>query len=125
MSGRSRSFKLDRIVFALAGLDASMVHDLGRSETREIPAGTRCTFNAIEDFPDLEGGEVPYYRDQRNGAVVSAYRNTHVGAGSPRDMAPERHTWYGLDLQEGDTIAVESIARTNGEIPEGDGTAWL
>lgn len=173
--GRSKAFKIDRIAFSLASLPDSAARSTSLEETISLPAGTLYTYHARSDFPTLEGGDVPYYKDNNNdalaidativenrnsfarasrafdgvsgiydatlttlteedgqstyrllvnGAIVGTYLNTHIGAGSNLDMAPENHTWYGLDLATGDTIAVESITHTNGEIPEGDGTAW-
>ena len=173
--GRSRAFKLDRIVFALTQVDPSVAHDPMQGETLAIPAGTRFTYRAVDDFDDSDQAEVPYYVDKGNdalainarktsnrtgfaraslpfgeatgvydatlttlteedgestyrmlvnGTVVGIFRNPHIGAGSALDMAPHRTTFYGLQLVTGDTVSIESTAHTNGEIPEGDGTAW-
>lgn len=173
--GRSKAFKIDRIAFSLASLPDSAPRSTSLAETTSLPAGTRYTYDARTDFPSLDSGDVPYYKDNNNGAlaidativenrnrfarasrtfdgvsgiydatittlteedgegtyrllvngvIVGTYLNTHIGAGSELDMQPETHTWYGLTFNQGDTIAVESITHTNGEIPEGDGTAW-
>lgn len=173
--GRSRAYKLDRIVFAHASLRDTEVHDLRQGETLGLLSSPRYSYDATEDFPSLESGDIPYYRDIRNnalaidasivenrhrfaraartfegesgtydatittlteedgestyrllvnGSIVGTYLGTHIGAGSNLDMQPETYSWYGLNLNQGDTIAIESIPHTNGEIAEGDGTAW-
>lgn len=173
--GRSRGFKMDRIVFARVDLDPAHVQNLDRKETLPTAMAPRFAYSAIEDFDNLEGGDVPFYVDNRNDAlaidarivanrnrfarasrvfhgesgsyqarittlteedgestfhllvdenIVGTYRNSHIGAGSPRDLKPEQHTWKNIQINHGASLAVESTTHTNGEIPEGDGTAW-
>ncbi|WP_198673734.1 hypothetical protein [Algibacillus agarilyticus] len=70
-----------------------------------------------------EDGE-SVYRLLTNNKVVGIYRNSYIGKGSPKDFQPETHTWTDIALTQGDTLSIESIAHTNGEIPEHGGTAW-
>lgn len=130
------------------------------------------TFEATQDFPVLDAGEVPYYAEAPgrgslaiNAAIVAnrdkfaratlvfegpsglfditlvtlaeldgeaPYRvlidDVLVGSASnPEvsvDYTPVRHTFEDIVVSEGAIIAVESLANTNGKIPEGDGTAF-
>ncbi|WP_068259802.1 DUF5060 domain-containing protein [Rubripirellula obstinata] len=70
-----------------------------------------------------EDGESTY-RLLVNGTVVGTYQNPYIGPGSALDLQPNQHVWNNVALSNGDTISIESNADTNGEIPEGDGTAW-
>lgn len=70
-----------------------------------------------------EDGE-PLYRLLVNGDIVGTYRSTYIGENHEQDLKAEQHTWHSIALTQGDSIAIESAAHTNGEIPENDGTAW-
>jgi hypothetical protein len=70
-----------------------------------------------------EDGESAY-RLLVNGRVVGTYQNPRIGSGSVLDLQPNHYVWNDIVLNAGDTISIESNADTNGEIPEGDGTAW-
>ncbi|TWU57091.1 Dockerin type I repeat protein [Rubripirellula tenax] len=70
-----------------------------------------------------EDGE-SIYRLLVNGSVVGTYQNPRIGSGSPLDLQPNQHVWNDIALQSGDIVSVESNTDTNGEIPEGTGTAW-
>lgn len=173
VSGRSKAFKLDRIVFALDDIEKASIRALSNPQT--IGGTLHFTYYAREHFPILDAGEVPLYKDNlfdalainakhpelrnkfaraertfdgpagsysitfttiteedgectyqlhRNGEIVKTYVNPHIGHGAERDLQPHVHEWGEIDLETGDTIAISSITHTNGEIPEGDGTAW-
>ncbi len=179
ISGRSQFFRLNRIVFRHRGTLASLAQDLETPQSALFSAGNRIRYEALSDFPEIEGGEVPYYRDRGNGAlaiaanvianrsgfaraerafdgpagtyrvtlttmteedgesiyrllvngeIVATYRNPSVydPPDSPLDLSPNTHIWEGIRVPSGASIAIESNADTNGEIPEGDGggTAW-
>lgn len=70
-----------------------------------------------------EDGE-PIYRLLVNEKIVATYRSSYIGEDSPQDLKPEKHTWANISLNQGDKLSIESIADTNGEIPEHGGTAW-
>ena len=70
-----------------------------------------------------EDGE-PLYRLLINEQLLGTYRASYIGEDHPQDLQAERHIWHNIALSSGDTISVESVAHTNGEIPENDGTAW-
>ena len=82
------------------------------------PSGTyAATITTLAE----EDGESTY-RLLVNGAVVGTFQNPRVGAGE--DYALQTHTWNSISLSNGDTIAVESDAHSNGLVPEGTGFAW-
>lgn len=70
-----------------------------------------------------EDGE-PVYRLRVNDEIVGTYRSSYIGQHSPNDLKPEKHIWKNISLKPGDKLSIESIADTNGEIPENGGTAW-
>lgn len=70
-----------------------------------------------------EDGE-PLYRLLINGVIHGTYRSSYIGPDHELDLTGESHTWRGIPLNKGDTIAIESGAHTNGEVPENGGTAW-
>lgn len=106
------------------GIDARIL------EYRNLFARATITFEGVSDNYDVsinplteEDGE-PLYRLLVNGELVGVYRSSYIGKGSEQDLKPETHTWTNIALKTGDTIAIESSADTNGEIPEHGGTAW-
>jgi hypothetical protein len=176
VSGRSKFFRLNRIVFRHASTAASVAQDLSTPESARI-GGTSYLYDARNDFPGIDGGDVPYYKDNGNGVLaiaanvvanrkgyarasrvfdgptgtyevtittmteedgesnyrllvngvqVASYTNPFVydPPDSPLDLQPHTHTWSGISIPSGATIAIESNADTNGEIPEEGGTAW-
>ncbi len=64
-------------------------------------------------------GEAPY-RVLINDVLIGSATNPEVTV----DYTPVRHTFEDIVVPEGATIAVESLANTNGKIPEGEGTAF-
>jgi hypothetical protein len=60
------------------------------------------------------------YRILLNGELIAQFTNATTNI----DYLPERHRSDVIKLKPGDLIAVESMAHTNGKIPEGDETAW-
>lgn len=175
VSGRSKAYKLDRIVFRLKSVPANAAQNRGAKETLATETKADHVFNAIKDFPNQVAGVVPFYQDKRNNAlairanvvkyrdkfasatrkfdgksdrydiklttlteedgestyqilindsVVGTFKNDHIGAGSQLDMMPKTHWLRAIKIHHGDTISVQGKTATNGEIPEGDGTAW-
>ncbi|MEX0330413.1 MAG: DUF5060 domain-containing protein [Puniceicoccaceae bacterium] len=178
VSGRSRHFRINRLLFRHASVAKSTAENLGlEPSTYSIGVNTDSdyVYYALQDFTDIEAGSIPYYSDNNsealainasevsyrgpfakaeslfdgeaghydvtlyslpeedgestyrflvNDQVVKTYQNPYIGPGSPRDRKLHSHVWTGVPLNRNDVIAIESNAHTNGEIPEGDGTAW-
>ncbi|MFC7335940.1 DUF5060 domain-containing protein [Haloferula chungangensis] len=178
VSGRSKFFRINRIVFRHTSTPQSTAQNLSTPES-ETGVGETCyIYDATTDFPDITSGDVPYYRDNGNDALaiaanveanrvgfarasrtfdgpagaydvtittmteedgestyrllvngvqVASYTNPYVfveQGNSPLDLQPHTHAWSGISIPNGATIAIESNADTNGEIPENGGTAW-
>ncbi len=78
---------------------------------------------AIHDFvlvalAELDGEAE--YRLLINGVVVGTATNPEVSL----DYTAVRHTFPAISVPAGAVLAVESLANTNGKIPEGNGTAY-
>ena len=178
VSGRSKFFRLNRIVFRHTSTAQSAAQNLSTPESSLVSTGSSYTYDATTDFPNITGGAVPYYVDNANDALaiaanieanrtgfarasrtfdgatgtydvtittmteedgestyrllvngvqVATYSNPFVfvqQGNSPLDLQPHTHTWNGISIPNGATLAIESNADTNGEIPENGGTAW-
>jgi hypothetical protein len=72
----------------------------------------------ITSLAELDGEAV--YRVLINDVLVGTATNPAVTV----DYTPIRHTFEDVVVPVGSTIAVESLANTNGNIPEGNGTAF-
>ncbi|MGJ8639959.1 MAG: DUF5060 domain-containing protein [Opitutaceae bacterium] len=74
-----------------------------------------------------EDGECTY-RLLINGSVVASYQNPREHtAGYLGDLELHNHTWTGITVNNGDTIAIESNAHSNDTYPETNGAndfAW-
>ena len=70
-----------------------------------------------------EDGE-SIYRIRVNGAEVASFQNPYIGPGSDLDLKSNAFISELIPLNQGDTIWIESNTDTNGEVPEGEGTAW-
>lgn len=177
VSGRSKAFRINRMVFRHTNTASAIAQNLTTPESAITGAGSSIIYRATGDFPEITGGDVDYYRDNGNDALAiaaniesnrvgfaqasrtfdgatgvydvtittlteedgeSVYRlkvdGVQVGTfqnpfvydppDSPLDLQPHQHTWTGVYIPSGATLAIESNAATNGEIPEGAGTAW-
>ncbi|VGO12521.1 hypothetical protein PDESU_01074 [Pontiella desulfatans] len=176
VSGRSKFFRINRIMFRHTSVAKTTAQNLGNPESGMVTSVAEYAYEATSDFPDYLSGDVPYYIDPGNdalaiaanieanrsgfarasrtfdgatghydvtittlteedgestyrllvnGSVVATFVNTYIGPGSPQDLQPETHRWVGIPINSEDTLAIESNADTNGEIPEGtNGTAW-
>ncbi|MBK1825466.1 DUF5060 domain-containing protein [Haloferula rosea] len=179
VSGRSKFFRINRIVFRHTSTSQSVAQNLSTPESDTTGGGETCyVYDATSDFPDITSGDVDYYADNGNDALaiaanivenrtgfarasrafdgptgtydvtittmteedgestyhllvngvqVATYTNPYVfveQGNSPLDLQPHTHTWSGISIPNGATIAIESNADTNGEIPENGGTAW-
>jgi hypothetical protein len=92
------------------------------SRTFDGPTGTYdVTITTLTE----EDGESTY-RMLVNGVQVATFENPFIydPPDSPQDLLPHTHTWFGISIPNGATIAIESNADTNGQIPEAGGTAW-
>ncbi len=176
ISGRSKAFRINRIVFRHANADKATAQNLNTPESDMIADSiSSIVYDARDDFINTTNGDVPYYQDKGNnvlgiaanivanrtgfarasrtfdgatgsydvtittmteedgesiyrllvnGTKVATYTNPYVGPGSPLDLQPNTHTWSGISIPNGATIAIESNADTNGKIPEDGGSAW-
>jgi hypothetical protein len=173
VSGRSKFFRINRIMFRHTSVAENTAQNLSNPES----STGSIVYNAIDDFPVINAGDIPYYEDNGNdalaiaanivsnrtgfaratrsfdgpsgsydvtittlteedgestyrllvnGVVRASYENPSVydPPDSPLDLQPNIHTWRAIPISNGDTLAIESNAHTNGEIPENGGTAW-
>lgn len=175
ISGRSRAFRMDRIVFRHIETTAAAAQDLTLPASGLVDEGASITFDATEDFPELTDGAIDYYIDTENDALairadieanrvgfaraaltyegssgiydvtittlteeegestyrllingqqVATYQNPSIGEGSSLDLQANTHTWSGIAIPSGATIAIESNADSNNRVSEaGDGNA--
>ena len=72
-----------------------------------------------QDLPEGQDGECSY-RLLINGNVAGTFTNPET----TEDYKSVAHVWPGIQVKQGDRVAVESKAVTNGKIPERAGTAW-
>lgn len=85
--------------------------------------GTSALYDVTLTTVQEEDGESTY-RLLVNSEVVAEFQNPYIGVGSPENNGTLEHIWEGIVILAGDEIAIESNTHTNGDIPEGDGTAW-
>ena len=95
-------------------------------------AAASTTFSGTSGVYDLQlntlaelDGE-SHYRISINNVLLT---NTHINpiifnVADPTDYTPASHTWTNINLTEGDDIRIEFSSETNGQIPEGDSTAY-
>lgn len=93
---------------------------------REKPARATMVYEGASGFFDITltalaelDGETTY-RVLVNDVLAGTATNPEVSV----DYTPVRHTFEQIVVPAGATLAVESLATTNGRIPEGDGTAY-
>lgn len=97
-------------------------------------ARASATFEGISDDYDVtittmteEDGECTYNL-LLNGSIVASYQNPGDGDPDyPGDLTTHTHTWSGISINNGDTLAVSSNAHSNDTIPENNGAnnfAW-
>jgi hypothetical protein len=72
VSGRSKFFRLDRIVFRKTSVAVDTAQDtaLGESEVFGAAPVEDLTYVALEDFPVTDAGAVPYYEDTVNSCLA-------------------------------------------------------
>ncbi|MEO0796701.1 MAG: DUF5060 domain-containing protein [Verrucomicrobiota bacterium] len=177
IAARSPGHSIDRIVLFHESVDFNQSAFESAAESPRDGSGggggSDLVFDAREDFPSLDSGEVPYYVDNTynalainagnvnyrdkfaraeltfdgdsdeydvtittvveydgesiyrlliNGTQVATYTNPRVDEAG--DLQPNTHTWSGITINNGDTIAIESNTASNGLIPEDDAFAW-
>jgi len=174
VSGRSRAFKMNRIVFRHDNVPENTAQNLSTPESETSTGDSSYVYQARSDFPNVTAGDVPYYKDNGNDALaiaanepanrvgfaqasrsfddpsgtydvtittlteedgesiyrllvdgveVGTYANPFIGEDSPLDLQTHTHTWRGIQISNGATIAVESNADSNEQVSEnGDGT---
>ncbi|MCM2680678.1 hypothetical protein [Echinimonas agarilytica] len=106
------------------GVDARIIayRNMYARAVREFDGETGLYDVALTVITEEDGESM--YRLMKNGKVIGTYRASYVGPGSSRDLKPETYTFPRIALRKGELIGIESMALTNGEIPEGNGTAW-
>ncbi|MEO0795571.1 MAG: hypothetical protein AAFX93_10425 [Verrucomicrobiota bacterium] len=109
------------------GNDALAIN-AGNTNYRDKFARAQLTFDGQSGRYDItittmteEDGESTY-RLLINGSVISTYQNPRVG--SSADLQPNNHTWGNIQINNGDTLAIESNSASNDIIPEDGGFAW-
>jgi hypothetical protein len=72
---------------------------------------------ALQTLTETDGEST--YRVKVNNKLIGEYKNP-----GGEDYVVAGKTWKGVPLKQGDVIQVESVAHSNGKIPEGDGFAY-
>ncbi len=76
VSGRSKFFRINRIVFRRASTSSSLAQNLNTPESETTTSGGEgglsFVYDATTDFPDTTSGDVPYYVDNGNDALAIA-----------------------------------------------------
>ena len=74
MSGRSKLFKVNRIVFRRTDVGIAKAEKLTLPESeKQVTSGNPLVYDATTDFSETAGGEVPYYVDAtRNALAIDA-----------------------------------------------------
>lgn len=105
---------------------ASLAINAAIEDYRNKFARATMRYEGDSDFYDITltglaelDGEAQY-RVLVNDVLVGTASNPEVDV----DYTPVRHTFEDIVVPNGATVAVESLANTNGKIPEGDGTAY-
>lgn len=105
---------------------ASLAINAAIEDYRNKFARATLRYEGESDFYDITltglaelDGEAQY-RVLVNDVLVGTATNPEVET----DYTPIRHTFEDIVVPNGATVAVESLANTNGKIPEGDGTAY-
>ena len=69
VSGRSKFFRINRLVFRHTSTSASTAQNLATPESSLITTGS-LVYQATTDFPTITEGTVPYYKDNTRGALA-------------------------------------------------------
>ncbi|VGO16669.1 hypothetical protein PDESU_05260 [Pontiella desulfatans] len=70
VSGRSRYFRINRIMFRHELVDEATAESLSQPESERSDASADYTYDALTDFPSITGGEVDYYEDATYDALA-------------------------------------------------------
>ena len=99
---------------------------INAAQHKDVFAGASKTFSGASGTYDITlntlteiDGESSY-RLKVNGVLAGTYTNPTTNT----DYAPSSTTFEDIQVNNGDVILVEFSSHTNGEIPEGDGTAY-
>jgi hypothetical protein len=69
VSGRSKLFRINRMMFRLASVNTNNAQNLATPESEFGPA---LVYEATTDFPNIDAGEVPYYKETRPALAIDA-----------------------------------------------------
>lgn len=112
--------------FYYDGTRKALAINSGSASNQYSWAGAKTTWTGTSGTYDITlttlgetDGESPY-RIKVNGVVVGEYTNQSTST----DYAPQLTTFYGIEINTGDEIQVESQAVTNGLVPEGTSTGF-
>lgn len=72
LSGRSKFFRVDRIVFCHSDTSTSMAQNLITPVSQVVSSEVSYLYDTRADFPDITSGDIEYYRDNGNGALAIA-----------------------------------------------------
>jgi len=72
VSGRSRYFRMDRLMFRKSTVSETYAENLSRPESETISGGgdVEYVYDATSDFPNITAGEVPYYKHTAENALA-------------------------------------------------------
>jgi hypothetical protein len=72
MSGRSKFFRVNRLVFRHVDAAQAMAQNLNTAESATSAGSPTVVYDAIDDFTDITSGDVPYYTDNGNDVLAIA-----------------------------------------------------
>jgi hypothetical protein len=69
VSGRSKYFRINRLVFRHADTPEEAAHELSTPESERVAPTADHSYDAIENFPEISKGEISYTREKSNQAL--------------------------------------------------------
>ncbi|MGC6505976.1 MAG: hypothetical protein ACON39_05325 [Coraliomargaritaceae bacterium] len=121
LEGRTEYY-LTGVKGSVLGINAAQAKRRNKYARAELAQGLEAGLYdvTITTITEIDGEST--YRLLINGQQVAVYQNPTVG--EARDLKPHQHVWQKIQIESGDTIAIESNSHSNDRIPEGDGFAW-
>lgn len=107
VSGRSKFFRINRLMFRHTSVSATTAQNLSNPESGLGGTGSQIILKATTDFATINGGAVPYYKDTTRGALAidasnTAYRDKFASATAPFSGAAGTYTATILAMGETD-----------------------